>query len=371
MRTFKHLQINRDKASGAVTSRFLRRPGMPKIRLHHEPGTPEFEAEYNAAINGVTKPVPPKGTRAAIDEPETLRWLIERHYRSDDYATMKRRPRCQRRYYLDTLCDVIDDGSGRKLGEMPFVAMTPGIVNKVFRLYRKTPASSGQRVEAIRVLYNWAARVFEDRVIGNPVRNFKRVLANKTGFYFWTDQDRTDFCDHWPVGTKARLWFELTFRLGVRISDVVQLGPQFENRAHNALTWVEMKGSDSESVSEQAPEPKLRKDVPISPKLRKIIDATTVTGLKTYIVGDKGKSIGVERMSELVREWCDAAGLQQCTAHGVRKLGATTLAKSRATERELMAYGNWSNTRTVQVYIDKTSVETHQATVADLLDKVG
>jgi integrase len=45
------------------------------------------------------------------------------------------------------------------------------------------------------------------------------------------------------------------------------------------------------------------------------------------------------------REWCNRAGLPQCSAHGLRKAGAALAAENRATEHQLMAIFGW---RTIQ-----------------------
>ena len=40
------------------------------------------------------------------------------------------------------------------------------------------------------------------------------------------------------------------------------------------------------------------------------------------------------------RDWCDQAGLRQCSAHGLRKAGATIASDNGATTHQLMAiYG--------------------------------
>jgi Phage integrase family len=52
-----------------------------------------------------------------------------------------------------------------------------------------------------------------------------------------------------------------------------------------------------------------------------------------------------------MRDWCDAAGLAQCSAHGLRKAAAVILAENGATAPELCALFGWSKLETAEIYI--------------------
>jgi integrase len=53
----------------------------------------------------------------------------------------------------------------------------------------------------------------------------------------------------------------------------------------------------------------------------------------------------------LFRDRCDEAGLQQCSAHGLRKLAATRMANAGCSERELMAVFGWRSMSEVSRYV--------------------
>jgi integrase len=42
-----------------------------------------------------------------------------------------------------------------------------------------------------------------------------------------------------------------------------------------------------------------------------------------------------------MRQWCDEAGLPHCSAHGLRKAGATLAAENGASAHELMSIFGW------------------------------
>jgi integrase len=52
----------------------------------------------------------------------------------------------------------------------------------------------------------------------------------------------------------------------------------------------------------------------------------------------------------LLRFRCDDAGLPHCSAHGLRKAGATIAAENGATDRQLMALYDWTSEKQANVY---------------------
>ncbi len=50
------------------------------------------------------------------------------------------------------------------------------------------------------------------------------------------------------------------------------------------------------------------------------------------------------------RKRCDEAGLGHCSAHGLRKVGATFAAENGATESQLMAVCEWDSSKQAALY---------------------
>jgi integrase len=80
------------------------------------------------------------------------------------------------------------------------------------------------------------------------------------------------------------------------------------------------------------------------PELQRILDASP-TGNLAYLTTAYGRPFTVAGFGMRFREWCNRAGLPQCSAHGLRKAGAALAAENRATEHQLMAIFGW---RTIQ-----------------------
>ena len=81
------------------------------------------------------------------------------------------------------------------------------------------------------------------------------------------------------------------------------------------------------------------------------LDATDKLGDLTYLVTDQRRSFTINGLGNKMREWCDSAGLPQCSSHGLRKAAAVVLAENGATAPELCALFGWSKLETAEIYI--------------------
>ena len=137
----------------------------------------------------------------------------------------------------------------------------------------------------------------------------------------------------------------------MRRGDVVQLGPPMVKVAK----IVDKDGTEREEKSIRFVPKKTRyrrvieSEKPILPVLDQII-ATSPCGEETFLVTSFGKAFTAGGFGNKMREWCDQAGLRMCSAHGLRKLGATVAAELQATEHQLMAMFDWSTPQQAAVY---------------------
>jgi integrase len=80
-----------------------------------------------------------------------------------------------------------------------------------------------------------------------------------------------------------------------------------------------------------------------------------VTGAKTYLLNGLGNPFTKAGLGNKMREWCDDAGLPQCSAHGLRKAAARRAAELGASNQELKAVGGWTTDQQVSVYTEAAS----------------
>ena len=87
---------------------------------------------------------------------------------------------------------------------------------------------------------------------------------------------------------------------------------------------------------------------PILPILARVLEASPLGDL-TFLVNDRGKPFTAAGFGNKMREWCDQAGLPPCTAHGLKKAGATMAADNGATLHQLMAMFDWTTPSQAEV----------------------
>jgi len=141
-----------------------------------------------------------------------------------------------------------------------------------------------------------------------------------------------------PIGTKARLALALLLFTGARRGDVVTFGRQHVK--DGTLRYVPRKTRYKRMTPSEKP---------VVAPLAEIINESP-TGDLTFLVTDYGKPFTAAGFGGWFRERCDEAGLPHCTAHGLKKAGATIAAENGATDRELMAMFDWSAAAQANVY---------------------
>ena len=91
------------------------------------------------------------------------------------------------------------------------------------------PDAANNRVKALRQLFTWATSPEYGYAKKDPARDVGRLRSsNPDGIRAWSATDAARYETRHPVGTRARLAFDLLLYTGVRRSDVVMLGPQME-----------------------------------------------------------------------------------------------------------------------------------------------
>ncbi|HSH41631.1 MAG TPA: tyrosine-type recombinase/integrase [Arenicellales bacterium] len=313
---------------------YVRPPGQGKVRIRHPLGSPEFWRAYEAAIHGKppTEAARPTITRAA---PKSLRALCEAYYRSPEFTRLAESTRSVRRKLLESVC-LSTGPRGTPRGDLPYALMEPKHVRRIRDEHAAHPDGANGRMKALRQLFAWA--VDSDRASHNPAKEVPYLKSTGDGFHTWTLEEVWRFEEYYPIGTKARLAMALLLYTGVRRCDVVTLGRQMARDGW--LHFTEGKGRDRQ--------PKHRA-IPILPELQAVIDATP-SGHMTYLVTEFGKPFTAAGFGNKFRDWCNAAGLPHCSAHGLRKAGATIAADNGATEHQLMAIYGWNSPKQAALY---------------------
>ena len=140
---------------------YVRRNGN-RTRIRAEYGTPEFDAEYQAALTACQ---PPAEKRLAAG---TLTWLIE-CFRGT--AAWQARSESTRAKWDGIYRQVMETA-----GSAPLSAMTPKAIRSGLERRAHTPGQAQHFLNAMRALFRWAVRV--QLVKTDPLRASKRLLAD-------------------------------------------------------------------------------------------------------------------------------------------------------------------------------------------------
>jgi integrase len=171
----------------------------------------------------------------------------------------------------------------------------------------------------------------------NPMRDIKSAPKKVgSGYYTWTEADVRQYVAFYPLGTKQHLDLAMMLYTGARRQDMVTFGRQ---QVRNGwLRYVQKKTLYKRSDMSQKP---------WLPVLANIVEASPCGDL-TFLVTEQGK-VHRGRFGNWFGDACDKAGLPKCTAHGLKKAGATFAAK-RWTTSQLMAMFDWTTISQAEVY---------------------
>ena len=305
---------------------YVRKPRQRKIRIRetYEDAdgriTPEFMKAYFAALDRQEVPKTPRE--------KTFYWLVDQYYRSPKFKGFDSVTQADKRRVLDHFC--------KTAGNLPYAALRKTDVEASQQRRSDTPAAADKFVKQIRSLFVWAIK--NNHATFNPAAGVE-MIHNSDGWHTWTSEEIAIYRAYHPMGTKARLALEIMLNVGARISDACRIGRQHE--VDGRLKFVAWKGHNKTKTRRTI-------DVPIQADLAL---ARSVAGHTTYLINDLGRSFTAGGLGVKFREWCDAAGLPQCSAHGLRKASAVMFAEHGATAPELCAIFGWAKLETAEIYL--------------------
>ena len=170
------------------------------------------------------------------------------------------------------------------------------------------------------------------------------IIGHKT----WTRADIDTYRERWKIGTVQRACFELLYWTAARTNDAVRL-----SRSHvgsdGILTFTQSKTGGPAYVPWTAPLP------PYAIGWAKDRDAmheslACLSGAFTIIATANGRARSHKGLSNLIAAAARDAGLDRCTAHGLRKARLTAIAESGGTAHAIMAWGGHKTLQEVEEY---------------------
>jgi len=317
---------------------YFRRTGVPKARINGVPWSEPFMEEYRLAL--AQKPA------VAVEDgkarPGTWRWLCQKYFAECiEYKKLKSRGRSIRRRHLEaTFAEPLKPGSPVTFEHFPLEKITTKALRVLRDRKMDTPEQANSLVKHMRAVCKFG--IDNDYLTTNPAKDLEYKRTATEGFHTWTVDEVEKYVERHPPGSKAHLALSLLLYTGVRRSDVVQLG-----RQHVRAGWLKFspeKGRDKNVKT---------LEIPMLPQLASAIEAAAPSGHLTYLVTEFGKPFTPNGFGNYFKRRCREAKLDHCSAHGLRKAGATLAAENGATEHQLMAIFGWSSARMAELYTRK------------------
>lgn len=326
--------ILRDKDRHGRPRVYVRVHGKPMVRLHEQPGTEAFLQAYFAALAKLT------GTKPAPTG-KTLEWLGRKYIASTEFQSFKDRDKSNRRGVLDGCFDEpLTPGGTELVGDCPLTHLKPAHVRLLRdrKIKAGMPAAANNRLKYLSAMFAWGIEA--GLLDTNPAREVKTAAYEREGYHTWTVDEIRQFEGFWPVDSKPRLAMSLMLFLGLRGGDVRLLGRQ--HISGNVVRLKPRKTARHRKATELS--------LPVLPELRKVLDAS-VAGDLNLIVTEYGQPFTERGFGQWFARQCERAGLPHCTAHGLRKAGATIAAERGATTKQLMAIYGWTTPGQAETYI--------------------
>lgn len=308
--------LHRQIANGR-TVWYVRKGKGPRTRIRAAYGSPEFRAEYDAAIAGT--PISERGKPSVA----SLAWLWMRYRESTDWKSLSMATRRQRENIMKHVINAN--------GDLAYADVTKKKIVEGRDRRSDTPAMARHFVNAMRKLFDWAVEA--DYVKENPADRVSAPKPKTNGHPVWTVDEIRLFIKKWPVGTRERLAFDLVFCTGLRRGDIVKLGRQHVGNGVISFNT----GKTGTPVK-----------FPMLSPLAKSIEATPSNNL-TFFVSEFGNPMTKESFGNWFGKVCKKTGVKG-TAHGVRKALSTLLAEHGATGKELDAVFAWEDPKTSAIY---------------------
>lgn len=314
--------LHRDVSRHGQIRWYFQRPGRPRVRLKAVYGSPEFRAEYDAAIAETP------ATAARKAGAGTLAWLIGRYkessaWRALDLATQRQRDNIYKHVVADE-------------GDYPFADIQRKHIHAGRERRVETPHQANNFLKSMRAVWKWAIEA--EIAATDPTKDVPLLNPKSDGYHTWTEDEVARYEARWPIGTRERLALDLLLYTGLRRGDAVRLG-----RPHVRDGWFKIR-TEKKDVWVEAP---------LLPILAASIEATP-TGDLTFIAGVHGRPMVKESFGTWFRLACIEAGVPG-RAHGLRKAGAVRAAENGASELQLCSIYGWTDPKMARVYTRKAA----------------
>jgi hypothetical protein len=279
--------------------RYFRRAGK-RVRLPGLPGSAEFMAVYQAALDGA--PAPKAEATAPRTAPGTVHWLVSAYLSSETFKVLAPETRRTRANILENVRTA--DGDKRifhNINGKPVMLLAHHHLQTIINKKSITPFAQRNLLNTLRAMFRWAVsegKLPEDPTVGVTRQRLKNTTE---GYRTWTEAEIERFIARHPIGTKPYLALMLALDTGQRRGDVVRMGLQhirhdlLPKQRHGYLCIVQGK---TETLVE----------VPVTDALQAAIDACPSNHL-TFLASDERRDRRWDQEGHIVNRSAKPSGV--------------------------------------------------------------
>lgn len=292
---------------------FFRRGKTAWIKFQSAAHTPEFAREYALLLADKAPPVPKGKTFVA---------LIGSYRQSPRYRKLAPRTRADYERVLQW--------ADAKLGDKPADKFRP---MHVARARDENAGRFGNYiVQVLRVLFGHAVDVGICDV--NPAKGIRVQTLDTEAREPWPAAKVAQFREAAPIGTRARLIFELLLGTGQRIGDALR------------MRWNDLQDG---GVNVRQGKTGARLWVPLTRDLQAVLDATPRKGL-TILTQHDGKPLRYRSAADDVAAVREQIGAMAWDLHSLRYSAASELARLGCTDEQIASITGHSSLAMVKKY---------------------
>ena len=305
--------------------RWRYRKGAFSAELGTDYGSEDFVRRYEAAVEG-RREAGHVGASRTI--PGSLSALAASYYRSPAFLGLAESTRATYRGVIEALRE--------RHGSKRVSHMQRRHVLALMAEKADTPAAANNLRKRLLALLDHAIDLGWRK--DNPAATVKPYRIDSDGFHTWDEGEISAFYGVHQPGSTAHLAMTLMLYTGAARADAVRLG--WGNIRNRRLSYRRQKTRRTTGTLI---------DIPLHPDLAAMLDALPRDRL-TFLETRQRRSRSPNGLGNQMRDWCDAAGLPECSSHGLRKACARRLAEAGATPHEIQAVTGHATLAEVQRY---------------------
>jgi integrase len=332
-------------------TRYRYRRGTLTRTIPGVPGTPDFDAAYQAVIEGrASAPATNVVRHPRSAAPRSLAAAWRAVTSSPEWRVLDDATRRKNTYLAEAfLTSRVVPDQPITWADVPIAEIKRRHIKMILGRHVDTPHKAKHLLVTIRKMIY--AAIDEEWIEHDPTTRIN-WRPQYTGWRAWTRDEITAYLNHWPPGTSARTVFSIALWLGLRRSDIPALQWDQIDFAGQKVRVAITKGGTAATLK-------------LSPML--IADLTAAPRRGPFVVTNEyGKQWSEKSLTGRMAEWTAAAGLDPgCTLHGLRKTLGKLAAEGGATTRQSMDLLAHKNIAHAELYSREADQERMAAAALD------